>query len=410
MAWSIRQLQQMAIAISAISIVYNGAEGAVSIYFGNEGSSIALVAFGVQSLVEIVSAALVLWRFCCIALPGDETKGISEDVLKKERFATIGVGVLLGLLTVGTIASSVNSIIVHDHPETADYNLIVSGAALFFMIIIWAPKPWLARELNSSAMAGEAMCSLSCMSMTVVLLIGSFIYKIWPGGWWVDNATAIILAMFFGKESVAIIRWGMSESFNGGCCGACGPNTARSCQSGGAACGAAEGACASSSSCSGPCARSCTSDLAEPLLAAGCCQAGAVLETACELGQRRSAESLAPAALAGPCAADDGGGHRACCDESDRPGATCCGAAEAVPPTSCTAATCSGRPCPRTTPAGACCGAGAEPPVPPISAAANIDCCRLQDPSNCTQPPAAAACCTSSAPPPPPPGEARIEG
>jgi divalent metal cation (Fe/Co/Zn/Cd) transporter len=170
MGWSIHTLQQMAIAISTISIVFNGAEGAVSIYFGDEGSSIALLAFGIQSLVEIVSAALVLWRFCYIALPGNESKDVSTEKIRKERVATIGVGMLLGLLTIGTIVSSLYNIVKHQHPETADYNLIISGAALFFMIIIWAPKPWLARELNSSAMAGEAMCSLSCMAMMVSLV------------------------------------------------------------------------------------------------------------------------------------------------------------------------------------------------------------------------------------------------
>jgi hypothetical protein len=67
-----RRLQQYAIAISIISILYNGAEGAVSIGLGSESSSRALVFFGVQSGIEVISAAIVVWRFRKVARPGEE--------------------------------------------------------------------------------------------------------------------------------------------------------------------------------------------------------------------------------------------------------------------------------------------------------------------------------------------------
>jgi uncharacterized membrane protein YgcG len=233
------------------------------------------------------------------------------------------------------------NIVEHQHPETADYNLIISGAALFFMIIIWAPKPWLARELNSSAMAGEAMCSLSCMAMTVVLLAGSLIYKIWPGGWWVDSATAIVLAAFFGKESVAMIRWASSASFNGGCCAACTPDPALS-RTAAAALSGAELGCCCSSSCSEPRAepRAATTskDLMEPLLSGGapgpagpvgCCRRTAACAEGCCAGPPPAA-AAAPAGLTGhgPVRpADAGGGPPArCCGEGPAgQAAGCCG-------------------------------------------------------------------------------------
>ena len=72
MPLSYRRLQQCAIGISIISILYNGAEGAVSIGLGSESSSRSLVFFGVQSGIEVVSAAIVLWRFKKVAQPGEE--------------------------------------------------------------------------------------------------------------------------------------------------------------------------------------------------------------------------------------------------------------------------------------------------------------------------------------------------
>jgi hypothetical protein len=69
---SYRRLQQYAIGISVISVLYNGAEGAVSIGLGSKSSSRSLVFFGVQSGVEVISAGIVVWRFNKIARPGEE--------------------------------------------------------------------------------------------------------------------------------------------------------------------------------------------------------------------------------------------------------------------------------------------------------------------------------------------------
>lgn len=72
MAPSYRRLQQYAIGISIISILYNGAECAVSVVFGSGSASRSLVFFGVQSAIEVVSAAIVVWRFWRVARPGEE--------------------------------------------------------------------------------------------------------------------------------------------------------------------------------------------------------------------------------------------------------------------------------------------------------------------------------------------------
>lgn len=66
------RLQQYAVAISIASILYNGAEGGVSIGFGSENGSRSLVFFGIQSGIEVASAIIVVWRFRHIAKPGEE--------------------------------------------------------------------------------------------------------------------------------------------------------------------------------------------------------------------------------------------------------------------------------------------------------------------------------------------------
>ena len=84
---SYRRLQQYAIGISIISILYNGAEGVVSVDLGSESSSRSLVFFGVQSGIEVISAGIVVWRFNKVALPGEE-KGANLGA-KELRYVTV---------------------------------------------------------------------------------------------------------------------------------------------------------------------------------------------------------------------------------------------------------------------------------------------------------------------------------
>jgi hypothetical protein len=89
------------------------------------------------------------------------------------------------------------------------------------MILIWLPKVYLARALNSSTMQGEATCSLSCIQITVVLFVGALVYRVWKGGWWVDDATSLVLGLMFGREGYNMLQWVRDPSFDGGCCKTC---------------------------------------------------------------------------------------------------------------------------------------------------------------------------------------------
>ncbi|KDQ61264.1 hypothetical protein JAAARDRAFT_32261 [Jaapia argillacea MUCL 33604] len=217
-----RRLQIFAIAISVLSVVYNSAEGAVSIAFGVESASRSLVFFGIQSGVEVASALIVLWRFRNVAKPGEErTSQLDPRHLQFEKYATLAIGTLLILLALATIATAISVLVLHQEPDTSNASLIISLASLFLMILIYLPKRYLARALNSSTMQGEATCSLSCIQITLVLFVGSLVYRVWKGGWWVDGVTSIALGILFGWEGIKMWKWAASEDFDGGCCGSC---------------------------------------------------------------------------------------------------------------------------------------------------------------------------------------------
>jgi hypothetical protein len=73
-----RRLQQYALVISIVSVVYNGIEGGLSIGFGAESNSRSLIFFGIQSAVEVASACVVVWRFRNVAKPGEERNAILD--------------------------------------------------------------------------------------------------------------------------------------------------------------------------------------------------------------------------------------------------------------------------------------------------------------------------------------------
>lgn len=135
-----------------------------------------------------------------------------------EKIASSSIGGLLLALGLGTEVSAIVGLVLHQEPDASNASLIISASALVLMILIWLPKRYLARALDSSAMQGEATCSLSCIQITLVLFFGSLIFRLWHGGWWVDSATSLILGLLFGWEGVKMIRWVRNPAFDGGCC------------------------------------------------------------------------------------------------------------------------------------------------------------------------------------------------
>ncbi|KIJ15946.1 hypothetical protein PAXINDRAFT_11520 [Paxillus involutus ATCC 200175] len=219
------RLQQYAIGISIFSVFYNAAEGVVSVVFGVDSSSHSLVFFGIQSVIEVISSVLVTWRFLSAVKHGDEdgASNTNSRIIRVERIATTGIGLLLIMLAFAAMGTSIASLVVHDHPSTSTPSLIIAASTSFINILLWVAKRYLARALDSSTMNGEALCALSCLQFGGVLLVGSLIYHVWHGGWWADSVTAIVIGLLFGWEGFKMVRWARHEDFDGGCCTDCRP-------------------------------------------------------------------------------------------------------------------------------------------------------------------------------------------
>lgn len=200
--------QRRALALAWVTVAYNLLEGAVSIAFGWSEDSVALWGFGLDSLVEVASALVILWR-----LRGD----LRARATERERRATLAIGVLFLVLASSIVAGSALQLIQGHHPDTTLPGLLISTLSLSFMAFLWRAKLRTARVLDSAALRSDAACSLACIHLSLVLFAGSVLYLALPTLWWVDAVAGIGLAGLILREGLQGIRSARRADFDGGC-------------------------------------------------------------------------------------------------------------------------------------------------------------------------------------------------
>ena len=207
------ELIRRAVWLSGFTIVWNLVESLVSIFFGVGDRSLSLLGFGIDSLIEVASGALVLWRFW------GESAG-RERSLTRERRATFGIGLLFVGLGVGTGVGGAFELWRRARPLTTVPGMVISLVCIGAMIWLWRAKMTVARGLGSSTVEKDAACSLACAKLSGILLAGSLMSLLAPNLWWADGVAAVALACLFLREGWETLEATRSPDFKGGCsCG-----------------------------------------------------------------------------------------------------------------------------------------------------------------------------------------------
>jgi divalent metal cation (Fe/Co/Zn/Cd) transporter len=196
-----------ALLLAWLTVAYNLIEGGVSIAFGVAEDSVALWGFGFDSLVEVASALVVLWRL----------RDLRGRATERERRATLLIGGLFLVLGAAIAWSSGWQLFHHEHPGTTLPGLVISALSLSFMVFLWRAKLGVAKALDSSALASDAACSLACIQLSTVLFVGSLIYWAAPALWWVDATAGLALTLLIVREGIEGIRAARRPDFSGGC-------------------------------------------------------------------------------------------------------------------------------------------------------------------------------------------------
>jgi divalent metal cation (Fe/Co/Zn/Cd) transporter len=201
---------RFALLLTYITLGWMTIEGAASLLLGWVSKSLLLEAFGIDSLIELFSAGVLLWRLRAEA-SGAAT---SEHVEAVERRAARWVGYSLYLLVVYVVFNSGYGLFVAkritDTHESV-WGILIGVVAKVGMPILAGYKLKVAARLNSRALRADAVESIVCGYLSIVLIVGLAATRI-LGWWWLDSVAALALIPFIIKEAQAAIS-------GGSCCG-----------------------------------------------------------------------------------------------------------------------------------------------------------------------------------------------
>ena len=180
-----------------------------SIVAGILARSVLLTAFGVDSLIELVSGSILLWRLSMENLGGD-----LKNVERAESRAAWVVTGSLGLLCVYILASSIYLLLTHARPESSVLGIGISAAAVLIMPWLAVSKRRISRRIGSAALAGDAANSITCAAMAGTVLAG-LLFNTLFGLWWVEYAAALVFLVWLVKETREVFEEARGEKKNG---------------------------------------------------------------------------------------------------------------------------------------------------------------------------------------------------
>jgi len=177
------------------TMVYNVVEAIVALWSGAEADSIALVGFGLDSVIECIAAGALLWRLLVEARGAD-----GERVERAERRVHQIVGVTFLLLALYVTGQAVCVLWRMAAPEESALGIGIAAASLVIMPLVSWGKLRAAREIDSAALRAEAKETLACSYLSFTLLLG-LVANAAAGWWWADPVAALSMVPWLCKEA-----------------------------------------------------------------------------------------------------------------------------------------------------------------------------------------------------------------
>jgi len=167
-----RRLYKLALGLAIFTIIYNIAEGLISVYFGYEDESLTLFGFGVDSFIEVVSGLGIAH----MVLRTQQNPESSRDNFEKTALRITGFSFYI--LVVGLVTTSLYNIWTGHKPVTTFWGVIISTASILIMWALIIGKKKVGKQLDSEAILADAQCTKVCIYMSIILLISSGIYQL----------------------------------------------------------------------------------------------------------------------------------------------------------------------------------------------------------------------------------------
>jgi divalent metal cation (Fe/Co/Zn/Cd) transporter len=177
------QLVRWAKLLAGLGLAWHAVEAAIALTAGIVASSIALVGFGADSVVESLAGVTVLWRFA-------ESRSASE---RAERRAQQLIGASFYVIAVYITVEAIRTLAGGDHPEASWVGIGLAAVTLATMPPLAAAKARVGDKLRSSATKSEGRQNMLCAYLSAALLVGLGANAL-LGWWWADPVTALVIA------------------------------------------------------------------------------------------------------------------------------------------------------------------------------------------------------------------------
>jgi divalent metal cation (Fe/Co/Zn/Cd) transporter len=174
-----------------ITIVWNSLEGIIAISAGAIAGSIALVGFGIDSVIEVSSGAIILWRL----VSGEHRE---ELALKLVGASFLTLGAYVGF-------DAIKSLWFVEAPDASYIGIGIAALSLAVMPILARAKRRVAAQINSRAMHADSRQTDLCTYLSAILLGGLGLNALF-GWWWADPLAGLIMVPIIVNEGVQALR------------------------------------------------------------------------------------------------------------------------------------------------------------------------------------------------------------
>ncbi len=191
--------------LEVFTVLWTLIEALVGLALGLLAGSVALVGFGMDSVVEMGSGLVLLWRL--------QPHRDAASTQHAEAIARRLVGLSLVAVAAYVSYEALTVLLGHQRPSASPAGIILAVITIVAMPRLAHAKRQVARGLNSGALQADAYQATICSYLAVILLGGLLLNTV-LGWWWADPVAALLMIPLIVREAV--------ETFRGEGCGSCG--------------------------------------------------------------------------------------------------------------------------------------------------------------------------------------------
>ena len=181
-------------------------EAAVAIGAGVAARSLSLITFGADSLIELVSAGVLLWRLNVELRQGAAFPERVEHRARRIRAA------LLFVLAAYVVVSAAYGLWRREGQEFSTPGLVLTILAIPVMWWLARAKMRVAAQIGSRALRADAVESITCSYLSGVVVVGLLIQLLMPRWWWVDSVTSLAIVVLLIREGCEAWKGEESEA------------------------------------------------------------------------------------------------------------------------------------------------------------------------------------------------------